>query len=212
MRNTNRTHGARWLAKLLGLGMILVGVAAVMTALMLLITLPIWWGDGPSLPIPVQVDISPDSGLLPLDSDSLFTGSRMNRLRGDLMVHFSNPWAQTLFLWFALLQFVLLFLIIFFLGDIVGSISSGEAFSAANAKRLRWVGMLFIIEAIFGPGASALIAKVALHGIEFTGGELSVDWFMDFASGGFFTGGVILILSEVFRQGADMKREQSLTI
>ena len=69
-----------------------------------------------------------------------------------------------------------------------------------------------IIEAIFGPGASTLIAKVALHGFDFTGGELTVNWFRDFASGGFFTGWIILILSEVFRQGADMKREQSLTI
>jgi hypothetical protein len=74
------------------------------------------------------------------------------------------------------------------------------------------VGGLLILESLFGPGASILISKLTLHGVDTVGGTLTVNWFRDFAQGGFVSGWIVLILSEVFRQGAEMKQDQSLTI
>jgi hypothetical protein len=162
--------------------------------------------------VPVEVELSPDSGLLPFDSDSPFTGSQMDRLTGDLDAQFANPWAHTAFLFFALQEFVIALFIVFFLGHIVGSISAGEAFSAANAKRLRWVGGLMILERLAAPGYSAIVSKIAMSGLDVPGATLRVSWFEDFGHGGIIAGWIVLILSEVFRQGAEMKREQSLTI
>jgi hypothetical protein len=213
MKKTNRTHGARWLAKLIGLGQIVIGAAVVGAALWMLITFPVWWGDAPRIPLPVDVGILAESDFLALEStDTPFRTWELGLMRGELEVTFASPWAQWAIVFLGLQEFVLVFLILHFLRKIVGSISAGEAFSAVNAGRLRWVGGLLILEAIFGPGAAVIVSKVALHGLDFTGGELTVNWFRDFGEGGFVSGWIILVLSEVFRQGAEMKREQSLTI
>jgi len=70
----------------------------------------------------------------------------------------------------------------------------------------RWLAKLI------GLGQIVIVSKFVLHSLDFTGGELTVNWFREFNEGGFFSGWIILILSEVFRQGAEMKRDQSLTI
>lgn len=213
MKSTGSTHGARWLANLIGLGQIIIGAAAMGTVLWMLISFPVWWGDAPRIPLPVEVTIFAESDFLALESaDSPFRTWELGRMSGELEVTFDSPWTQWAFVFLVLLEFVMVFLILHFLRKIVASISAGEAFSAANAGRLRWVGGLLILEAIFGLGAAIIVSKVALHGVDFTGGELTVSWFRDFSEGGFFSGWIILILSEVFRQAAEMKREQSLTI
>ena len=48
--------------------------------------------------------------------------------------------------------------------------------------------------------------------MEIAGAALTVNWFREFGQGGFISGWIVLILSEVFRQGAEMKQDQSLTI
>jgi len=213
MKNPNRTHGARWLAMLIGLGQIVIGAAAAGAVLWMLISFPVWWGDAPRVPLPIEVGIRAESDFLALEStDTTFRTWELGRMNAKLEVTFASPWAQWAYLYLALLEFVLVFLILHFLRKIVGSISAGEAFSALNAGRLRWVGGLLILEAIFGPGAAVIVSKVALQSLDFIGGELTINWFRDFSEGGFFSGWIILILSEVFRQGAEMKREQSLTI
>ena len=209
----NRAHGARWLAGLLGLGQIRVGIAAVGALLWMLISFPVWWSDAPRLHLPVHIGIEPDPGGFALDaSDGPFRTWDLDRIAGEMEVEFANPWAQWLFFFFAVQEFVIVFLVLHFLRKILGSVPAGEAFSTTNAKRLRWVGALLIIEALFGPGASTLIAGAALRGVEFAGGTLSVDFFKEFGAGGLFTGWIVIVLSEVFRQGAAMKREQQLTI
>jgi|GEM_PF-2662079 len=213
MTGTTRTHGARWLARLLSLGLILVAILAAASAAWLLVTLPVWFSGAPRLPLPIEVAISPDHEALTLEpGTSPFREYEIDRFRGDLKVKFEGAWTQWLFVFFALQEFILILLILMFLRKIVASIATGEAFSATNARRLRWVGGLIILEALFGPGASTLISWLAIKGLQTAGGELTVNWFRDFSQAGFVAGWIILILSEVFRQGAEMKRDQSLTI
>ena len=54
MTRTNRTHGARWLARLLGLGQILIAIViAAASAGWLLVTFPVWFRRcRPGLPLP----------------------------------------------------------------------------------------------------------------------------------------------------------------
>jgi hypothetical protein len=213
MTRTTHTHGARWLAKLISLGQLVIAVLVAASAGWLLVTFPVWFADAPRIPLPVEVGISPDHEILTLEEGtSPFREFTFDRISGDLKVKFEGAWTQWLFVFFALQEFVLVLLILMFLQKIVASIATGEAFSAVNAKRLRWVGVLMIIEAIFGPGASAMISGLVIKNLQTVGGEVTVNWFRDFAQGGFFTGWIILILSEVFRQGAEMKQDQSLTI
>ena len=209
----NRAHGARWLSGILGLGQILVGLAAVGALLWVLISFPVWWSDAPRIPLPVHVGLPSEPGLFDLDTaGGPFRSWDLDRVGGELEVEFANPWAQWLYFFFAVQEFVIVYIILLFLRRILGTVPLGEAFSADNAKRLRWVGALLILEALFGPGASTLIAGAALHGVESTGGSVDVNFFQEFGTGGLFTGWIVLVLSEVFRQGADMKREQQLTI
>lgn len=213
MTPTTRTHGARWLAKLLSLGQILVAILVAASAGWLLVTFPVWFADAPRLPLPIEVAVSPDHEILKLEQGtSPFREFEFDRFSGDLKVKFENAWTQWLFVFFALQEFVLVLLILMFLQKIVASIATGQAFSSTNAKRLRWVGGLMILEALFGPGASAMISGLAIKSLQTAGGEMTVNWFRDFAQGGFFTGWVVIILSEVFRQGAEMKQDHSLTI
>lgn len=213
MNRSKRTHGARWLAKLLGLGQILITITVAATAIWLLVTFPVWFPDAPRLALPVEVAVFPDGDFLSLKTEtSPFQEYELKGLAGELEVKFSGAWTQWVFVFFGLLEFLLVLLILVFLRKIVSSIATGEAFSTTNAKRLRWVGGLLILEALFAPGASTLVSGMAIKGVETAGGELTVNWFRDFGQGGFFTGWIILILSEVFRQGAEMKQDQSLTI
>lgn len=213
MSRTNRTHGARWLARLLGLGQLLIAITTAATAGWLLVTFPVWFSDPPRLELPVDMEIAPDTDLFPLEPGT--SGVRemeLNRLVGELDLKFENAWAQWVFIFLMLQEFLLILLILMFLQKIVASIATGEAFSRANAGRLRWVGGLLILEALFGPGASTLVSQMALRGIEAGGATLTVNWFREFGQGEFVSGWIVLILSEVFRQGTEMKQDQSLTI
>ena len=213
MTRTNRTHGAKWLARILGLGQLLIAIVIAVTAGWLLVSFPVWFPDPPRLDLPMDMEISPDTGLLPLEPGS--SGVRdlkMNRLVGELELKFESPWAQWIFIFLVLQEFVLILLVLMFMQKIVASIATGEAFSQANAGRLRWVGGLLILAALFGPGASTLVSQMALRGMEIGGASLTVNWFREFGQGEFISGWIVLILSEVFRQGAEMQKDQSLTI
>lgn len=213
MTRQNRTHGAGWLVRLLALGQIFMGFVLAATALWLLATLPVWWSDPPRLPLNIEVAINPETDFITLDLESSpFREYELGRITGELKVKLAGAWAQWIYLVFALLEIVLIFLILHFLRKIVRSVSTGEIFSGVNAKRLRWVGSLLIIESLFYGGASALITGMNIHDLNVTGSELTVHWFLEISHGGFISGWILLILSEVFRQGAEMKQDQSLTI
>jgi hypothetical protein len=194
MTPTLRTHGAKWLALLLGFGQFLITVAVIGTTVWLVVTFPVWFSGAPRLPLPVEVSVIPDSDFLTLEpGTSPFREYEMGRLEGELEVKFEGAWTQWIYIFFALQEFLLIMFILVFLQRIVASTATGEAFSRANAKRLRWVGGLLILESLFGPGAATLISKLTLHGVDTIGGTLSVNWFRDFAQGG-------------------LKQDQSLTI
>lgn len=55
------------------------------------------------------------------------------------------------------------------------------------------------------------IRSLSSH-ISIVGGSVGLDWAGELARGDFVTGWVMLILSEVFRRGAAMEEEQSLTV
>lgn len=208
-----RTHGAGWLTKLIGLLQTLVLIALAACVLWLIISFPLWWGDAPRLALPLAVGITPAADLVTYaDTADSLQHRELSRVRGDLTVKFANPWTQWIYIFCAVLEILLVFMITGILRRIVGSIAKGQAFSGMNARRLRWLGLLFITESVYGTGVSALLTSRVIKGMELNGGQLHVDWTSEVGQASFITGWIILVLSEVFRQGAELQTDQSLTV
>lgn len=100
--------------------------------------------------------------------------------------------------------------IIYQLRKIFATLVDGNPFLLANAKRMRTIGVLIfggvLLQLIAGISIGWLIMeKVIVTGVAFSAkGELNM--------GGIFFGLVMLILAEIFRQGALLKEEQDLTV
>jgi len=89
------------------------------------------------------------------------------------------------------------------LRNIFRTLIGGDPFHPENARRLRVIGAaLAILE--LGRYAVAALARLILHGaIHISGGVSLTTWFAVL---------VILVLSEVFREGARLRGEAELTI
>jgi hypothetical protein len=213
-RRRRGTHGAGWLNGLLAVFQIGIGIIVVGVALWLVISLPLWWADAPRPMLPMAVAIDPTAtDLLPAESvTGVLREVSVERIRGDLAVQFASPWAQWLYIFFGLQQVVIVYLVVSLLRKVVASAARGVALSRENAKRLRWVGLLFLLEAVYAPGVSSLLTGRLLDDVAVPDAKLLVDWGSDLGSHNFVTGWIVLVLSEVFRQGAELRDDQAYTV
>ena len=96
----------------------------------------------------------------------------------------------------------------------IRSVDRGQAFTAANLRRVRQIGLLFIAAWLLklvttGWLKYRMVAYVMAHVAK---GSLSLDSSTDGDWFGLTMGFVILALAEVFRQGLALKEENTLTI
>jgi hypothetical protein len=182
------THGAGWLTGVLTVFQLGIGLVAVAID-------------------PTTTDLLPAERV----SDVL-REVNVERIRGDLAVKLENPWSQWLYIFFGLQQIVIVLLVVTLLRKVVASVAHGEALSRANAKRLRWVGLLFLLEAVYAPGISSLLTGRLLDAVVVPGAKLLVDWGTDLGGHNFVTGWIVLVLSEVFRRGAELREDQAFTV
>lgn len=93
---------------------------------------------------------------------------------------------------------------------ITATLVAEDPFRAENAGRIRIIGFAILVGSLFKSAIATMVGyfvmeNVVAQGIEFNA-RLSPDGTV------IFLGLVVLVLSEVFRQGAMLKEEQDLTI
>lgn len=159
--------------------------------------------------IGVQIEFEPERFVI--DAPELgIEGGEIEKATGNLK--FSNPsraYALTILAW-TYVGLAILLISVFQLRKIFGSLARGAPFEAENGRRLRIIALAIIA----GQVARALMAFAASRGVDqewlAPGITLRPNWGVDLASLLFAL--MILVLAEVFRQGAKMKEEQDLTV
>jgi hypothetical protein len=90
------------------------------------------------------------------------------------------------------------------------TVSAGEPFAEANARRLRTIGFLLLVVGIVGPVLEYLVSSACLSRIPVSG--LAVTAPLDARTDVILGGLLLLVLSAVFARGAELERDRSLTI
>jgi hypothetical protein len=100
--------------------------------------------------------------------------------------------------------------IIYQLRKIFATLTVGNPFVLENSKRMRKIGLLIFGGVLVELIAGSVIGKLIMDNVLIRGVTFSVKGSLNI--GGIFFGLVILVLAEIFRQGALLKDEQDLTI
>jgi hypothetical protein len=214
IRRRSGTHGAGWLHRLLFILQSLLVVATVTLALWLLFSFPLLKPDPLRSSLPVVIDTG--GPVIEGTDNPLLEGLRWASFRQSTRtayVKFSDAWVQWWYLLIVDLAFVLSIWELNLVRRVVRSVASGDPFTAANARLLRIVGALLLLESVTTSGAERLFNEVILNGIFIDGGRVLVEWGgAGWFSQSIYAAWIVLILSEVFRQGAALRDEQSLTV
>lgn len=133
-------------------------------------------------------------------------------MRGSLRLPVGAlPWWLFLVLWtYVAAAMALTLMFLHHLRRIFQRVRGGAPFDATNALRLRWLGLLALGGAALRGVSESIMSVVARSGLISDRVEvplaLSVDgWVV-------FFGLVLLALAEMFRRGAELEEEQSLTV
>lgn len=89
-------------------------------------------------------------------------------------------------------------------------VRGGAPFHAANARRLRWLGLLAIALAVLNSVSEWVVAQAVRGGVVSERVEVPLGLTVDGSAVLF--GLVLLALAEIFRRGAALEEEQSLTV
>ena len=206
-------HGAGWLARLLTLATAAIGALLVAGVLWLLVSCPLWWPGAPRLPLPAWVELPAAAAPTPDPATAAqLEDIALRHLRAEVELRFAGPWRQWLYVFFALQELALLVVALLLLRHVVSDLSRGNVFTHANARRLRWLGLVLLVEAIYAPGISSALSQWLTGGLTFAGEPLRIDWRQSLGGAGLASAWIVLVLSEAFRQGADLREEQSLTV
>ncbi len=155
--------------------------------------------------VPLKIRQSPASG--PVTGD---LNPWLVRGFGDLRVNTTSWRLYAVFMSGLLATFVITFLVTWKIRSMVKSALAGRAFARENARRLRFVGLVVLAYSGLWPVVNYLIAKATLAQAVIEGIPLTPA--LRFSVDPVLVGLLVLILAAVFRHGADLEDEQSLTI
>ncbi len=96
------------------------------------------------------------------------------------------------------------------LREILKTVSAGDPFVDSNAKRVRWIGLVLIIATFVEAFADFAVFGYADVTFVTEGFDLDAHFSLDFIQ--LIAGLCVLVIAEVFRQGAKLREEQSLTV
>jgi hypothetical protein len=100
--------------------------------------------------------------------------------------------------------------VVYLIRSVLREVAQGNPFGPKNAKRIRAIGLLFLLVGTLGPVVEHVVARMVLARIPTTDPVLSAP--LSFESGPILTGLLILTLAQVWAYGSDIEREQALTI
>lgn len=96
------------------------------------------------------------------------------------------------------------------LRKIFATLTAGNPFLLENTKRVRKIGLLIFAGEFVKLIAGTVIGKIVMDNVVVPGVVFKIKGNLNL--GGIFIGLVMLILAEIFRQGALLKEEQDLTV
>lgn|SRR5690348_843707 len=186
--------------------MVSIGLA-LLTVLLLCSFFVDFRGNNLTLSLPVALQL--DTSVHGVNSSSQ-TDARIEKVHGNLKFPVRKGAFFSVSVFLVVLMFAFLLWMVSQLRNVFRSLSAGLPFAADNARRIRWLGMAVIA----GELARTLVVYfwsfyLSQH---FTANGLSFIAVADFNVSAVLSGLVILVISEVFREGARLQDEQSLTI
>ena len=156
-----------------------------------------------SLPVAVQVDV-------PIVDAGGQTNAHFEKLRGNLRFPARSGAFLSGSLAVVVLMFGYLLWIVTQLRHVFHSLSHGLPFVLANARRIRWVGFAVIFGEL---GRTALVYFWSYYtSLNFTADGLRLAAAADMNPITVVGGLAILVIAEVFQEGARLQEDQSLTI
>ena len=180
---------------------------ALLTVLLLCSLLVDFRGNNLTLSLPVALQL--DTAVHGVNSSSQ-TEAQIEKVRGNLKFPVRKNAFVSVSVSLILIMTVFLLWVVGQLRHVFRSLSAGVPFAADSARRIRWVGIAVI--------AGEIVRTVIVYfwsaylSQHFTANGLNFTATADFNVTAVLNGLVILVISEVFREGARLQDEQSLTI
>lgn len=164
------------------------------------------WTYGLTVPI---ASLEPDATVLTRWGDARL---EVEDVRGSLKLPVSMlPWWLFAVLWtYTVTAIALALLFLHHLRCLIQRVRSGAPFEAANALRLRWLGLMAIALALLN-GLAAFVTSLAVRD-GLISERVKVPYSLSFDPSLVLFGLVLLALAEIFRRGADLEEDQSLTV
>jgi hypothetical protein len=133
-------------------------------------------------------------------------------MRGSLKLPVSIlPWWLFAVLWaYVAAAVALTLMFVHHLRRIFQRVRGGAPFDATNALRLRWLGLLLLALTVLN-GVSGSVTALAVRGGLATG-HVEVPLGLSIDGRAVLFGLLLLALAEIFRRGAELEEEQSLTV
>jgi hypothetical protein len=100
--------------------------------------------------------------------------------------------------------------VIYLVRSVLQEVTKGTPFGPTGAKRIRAIGLLFILISILRPITEYVTARLVLARISTVSPALSPP--LSLSLDAFLAGLLILIVSQIWAYGAELAHEQSLTI
>jgi hypothetical protein len=100
--------------------------------------------------------------------------------------------------------------VIYLIRGVLQEVAKGTPFGPKSAKRIRAIGLLFVLIGILGPIAEYVSARMVLARISTV--DLALSPPLSLNSDAILAGSLIVILSQVWMYGSELAHEQALTI
>jgi len=100
--------------------------------------------------------------------------------------------------------------VIYLIRSVLQEVAKGTPFGPKSAKRIRAIGLLFVLIGILGPIAEYVSARMVLARISTV--DLALSPPLSLNSDAILAGSLIVILSQVWMYGSELADEQALTI
>ena len=206
MRVLGKRSVASFIKSVLDIAWYIVAISLALLAVLLVCSIFIEpRGDNLTMSLPVAVKLD-----APIHDADGGTRAHFEKLQGNLRFPAKKGAFLSGSLSVALLSFGYLLWILTQLRYVFRSLSQGLPFVLENARRIRWVGLAVIVGEL---GRSAIVYFWSYYAsLHFTADRLRFAASLDLNPFTIVSGLAILVIAQVFEEGARLEEDQSLTI
>ena len=170
-------------------------------------------GIAPKVQLEVELEHGRALEALPLRTSDTLTASAPVLTRGEATLQFRTTRPGLLFMGLlSTLPGVLAFLLgVGLLRSILRDVRKGEVFTAANARRVSWLGWLLVVAGILIPivetvRAQLIVKTAGLSGVTLGPPSHRGEWSLA------IPGLLVLVLAAAWRHGVELQRDRDLTV